>query len=179
MTVPDCYFNHSENGSPKGLSFHYSIVLCGRKASPYIQKYQSWHTCRRRFFIWYPSNPRLICRFRYYAIACALVLSLLNWILVGLFDDVLDLFYLESWQVFLTCIVIFCGLSNVFSAVFQYRLNSETIANALIRNFKWIFFFFFFFAACHGTWQLRCEFFILSVNDLSNEVSFHPLDAHI
>lgn len=73
---------------------------------------------------------------RYYAIACALALSLLNWVLIGLFDDVLDLFYLESWQVFLTCIVIFSGLSNISSAIFQYRLNSNSLGNALIGNFK-------------------------------------------
>ena len=39
----------------------------------------------------------------YYAIACALALSLLNWVLVGLFNDVLDMFYLTSWNVFLAC----------------------------------------------------------------------------
>lgn len=40
---------------------------------------------------------------RYYAIACAMLLSVLNWVLVGVYSDILDLFYLESWQVFLTC----------------------------------------------------------------------------
>ncbi|TYJ52433.1 hypothetical protein B9479_006974 [Cryptococcus floricola] len=88
----------------------------------------------------------------YYAIACAMILSTLNWVLVGLFDDSLDLFYLESWQVFLTCIVIFCGLSNVSSAIFQYRLNTNSIGNALVQNFKWIIFFFFFF--CGMSWHL-------------------------
>lgn len=72
----------------------------------------------------------------YYAIACALALSLLNWALVGLFADQLDLFYLESWQVFLTCIVIFSGLSNISSAIFMYRLNADSLGNALINNFK-------------------------------------------
>ncbi|WRT65029.1 uncharacterized protein IL334_001971 [Kwoniella shivajii] len=88
----------------------------------------------------------------YYAIACSLLLSLVNWVLIGLFDDVLDLFYLSSWQVFLTCIVIFCGLSNVSSALFQYRLNANSLGNALIQNFKWIVFFFFFF--CGMSWHL-------------------------
>ncbi|GFZ49140.1 hypothetical protein JCM24511_06890 [Saitozyma sp. JCM 24511] len=88
----------------------------------------------------------------YYAIACAMLLSLLNWVLVGIFDDVLDLFYLESWQVFLTCIVIFSGLSNVSSAIFQYRLNTNSIGNALVTNFKWVVFFFFFF--CGLSWHL-------------------------
>ena len=72
----------------------------------------------------------------YYAIACAMLLSLLNWVLIGLFSDELDLFYLESWDVFLTCIVIFSGLSNVSSAIFQYRLNTNSLGNALINNFK-------------------------------------------
>jgi hypothetical protein len=72
----------------------------------------------------------------YYAIACALALSLLNWVLVGLFSNTLDLYYLESWQVFLTCIVIFSGLSNISSAIFQYRLNTNSLGNALINNFK-------------------------------------------
>ena len=105
---------------------------------------------------------------RYYAIACALALSLLNWALVGLFADQLDLFYLESWQVFLTCIVIFSGLSNISSAIFMYRLNADSLGNALINNFKvscsgfhvlqtvadvqWVIFFFFFF--CGLSWHL-------------------------
>ncbi|WVR04424.1 hypothetical protein IAU60_001426 [Kwoniella sp. DSM 27419] len=88
----------------------------------------------------------------YYAIACALLLSALNWVLVGLFDDVLDLFYLSSWQVFLTCIVVFCGLSNVSSSIFQYRLNTNSLGNSLWNNFKWIVFFFFFF--CGMSWHL-------------------------
>jgi len=32
--------------------------------------------------------------------------------------------------------VIFCGLSNISSAVFQYRLNTNSIGNALVQNFK-------------------------------------------
>ncbi|KAJ9105388.1 hypothetical protein QFC21_001758 [Naganishia friedmannii] len=59
--------------------------------------------------------------------------------------DSLDSFYLQSWEVFLTCVVIFCGLSNISSAIFQYRLKQNSLGGALIANFKWLFFFFFFF----------------------------------
>jgi hypothetical protein len=59
--------------------------------------------------------------------------------------DSLDSFYLQSWEVFLTCVVIFCGLSNISSAIFQYRLKQNSLGGALIGNFKWLFFFFFFF----------------------------------
>lgn len=33
-------------------------------------------------------------------------------------------------------IVVFSGLSNVSSAVFQYRLNANSLGNALVGNFK-------------------------------------------
>jgi hypothetical protein len=49
-------------------------------------------------------------------------------------------------------VVVFCGLSNISSAIFQYRLNTNSLGNALVQNFKWIFFFFFFF--CGMSWHL-------------------------
>ena len=91
---------------------------------------------RPRLHLIVSSNRNSLADDSYYAIACALALSLLNWALVGLFADQLDLFYLESWQVFLTCIVIFSGLSNVSSAIFMYRLNADSLGHALINNFK-------------------------------------------
>lgn len=51
-----------------------------------------------------------------------MLLSVLNWLLVGIFSDVLDLFYLESWQVFLTC-----GLSSSASARLGMEVDTLTI----------------------------------------------------
>lgn len=64
--------------------------------------------------------------------------------------------------------VVFSGLSNISSAVFQYRLNANSLGNALVGNFKvspcsstfftlmltwqWVIFFFFFF--CGLSWHL-------------------------
>ncbi len=42
-------------------------------------------------------------------------------------------------------VVVFSGLSNVSSAIFQYRLHTNSLGNALVNNFKWVIFFFFFF----------------------------------
>jgi len=106
-----------------------SAIRLGRWHSPTLEDF--------RLGLYFLVSGRLIrADDRYYAIACSLVLSLLNWVLIGLFSDDLDLFYLESWQVFLTCIVIFSGLSNVSSAIFQYRLNTDSLGNALLNNFK-------------------------------------------
>lgn len=57
----------------------------------------------------------------YYAIACAMALSLLNWVLVGLFNDQLDLFYLQSWQVFLTCEFAFHSRDQASTDSCRYR----------------------------------------------------------
>lgn len=64
--------------------------------------------------------------------------------------------------------MVFSGLSNVSSAIFQYRLNANSLGNALVGNFKvsvymaclihfadgyqWVIFFFFFF--CGLSWHL-------------------------
>jgi hypothetical protein len=53
----------------------------------------------------------------YYAIAIAAFMSTANWIIIGIWSASLDDFYLESWQVFLTCVIIFCFVSNICSAV--------------------------------------------------------------
>jgi hypothetical protein len=77
----------------------------------------------------------------YYAIAVATFMSLANWLLVGIWSSVLDAFYLESWQVFLTCVV-----------VFSFRLKEAGLGFSLVDNFKWVFFFFFFFSGM--SWHL-------------------------
>jgi hypothetical protein len=88
----------------------------------------------------------------YYAIAVATFMSLANWLLVGIWSSVLDAFYLESWQVFLTCVVVFSFLSNICSAIFMYRLKEAGLGFSLVDNFKWVFFFFFFFSGM--SWHL-------------------------
>ena len=60
----------------------------------------------------------------YYAIAIAAFMSTANWVLVGIWSSSLDKFYLESWQVFLTCVVIFSFFSNICSAVSQIATRS-------------------------------------------------------
>lgn len=158
MDAPSFSSNRSRDGWLTVLSLLFITTSSGQTTFLYTPRFQSWLTSLRASSYIFFINTLLIDR--YYAIACALVLSVLNWVLVGIFSDVLDLFYLESWQVFLTCkysayilkhhadmlgIVIFSGLSNVSSALFQYRLNANSIGNALISNFKWVIFFFFFF----------------------------------
>ena len=48
----------------------------------------------------------------YYAIASGLPLVLANYFLVGWYNQSIDKYYLSSWKVFLSLIVVFQGLGN-------------------------------------------------------------------
>ncbi|CED83368.1 hypothetical protein [Phaffia rhodozyma] len=102
----------------------------------------------------------------YYSISIAAVLCLLNFFLIGILEDVLSSFYLESWKVFLTCIVIFSGAGNICSSIFLYRLKVESLGSSLVSNFKWIFFFFFFFSGMSWHVQAALVAHLVSYNML-------------
>jgi hypothetical protein len=48
-----------------------------------------------------------------YAIGSAVPLGFVNYFLVGWLNGDLDKYYVESWQIFITLIVVFNGLSSV------------------------------------------------------------------
>jgi hypothetical protein len=75
--------------------------------------------------------------FSYYAIAIAFSMSLLNYIIVGMFDGSLDGVYLESWDVFLSMLVVFIGLSNVSFAVSEdWNMLSPTLTRLLVPDLR-------------------------------------------
>ncbi|KAF1926166.1 uncharacterized protein M421DRAFT_102537 [Didymella exigua CBS 183.55] len=81
----------------------------------------------------------------YYALASAVPLGLLNYFLIGWRNGDTDQFYVESWNVFVTLIVVFNFMSNICLAVLRYRLGEMHIVRALLQNFMWMPFFAIFF----------------------------------
>ena len=49
----------------------------------------------------------------------------MNYFLTGWFNDFLDKFYLPSWQVFLSVILVFSISGNVTLAIMRYRLGEK------------------------------------------------------
>ncbi|TFK22850.1 hypothetical protein FA15DRAFT_671099 [Coprinopsis marcescibilis] len=82
--------------------------------------------------------------FSYYGLAGSFLLTTLNYIMLGLSLEV-DGFYMQSFEIFLACAVIFPGLGNVGYTLLEYRLGHRSLMSGLFLNIVWIPFFFFFF----------------------------------
>lgn len=75
----------------------------------------------------------------YYAIGAAWVMTSTNYFLMGWFNGYLDKYYVDSWQVWFSIIIVFNGLGNIALAVMRYRVGERNILYALFENFKWTF----------------------------------------
>ncbi|KAL4247672.1 Glycosyl transferase family group 2-domain-containing protein [Abortiporus biennis] len=82
--------------------------------------------------------------FSYYGIAIGLVLSLMNYLLLGWGYEV-DGFYLKSFEIWLACVIVFPCLGNVGFIVLEYRLGHRSLMMSAYDTLKWLPFFFFFF----------------------------------
>ncbi|GAM34000.1 hypothetical protein TCE0_013f01302 [Talaromyces pinophilus] len=81
----------------------------------------------------------------YYALASGFPLTVLNYFLVGWFEGYLDKFYMESWKVFLSLLVVFSAAGNVCLAIIRYRLGEKPLLASLVENFMWMPMFAIFF----------------------------------
>jgi hypothetical protein len=61
----------------------------------------------------------------YYAIGAAWIMTLANYIAVGFFNGFLDKWYLESWQVWLSIILVFTIAGNVCLAIQRHRTSEK------------------------------------------------------
>lgn len=66
----------------------------------------------------------------YYAIGAAWILTLANYFLVGWYLPMLDKFYLDSFAIYISLIVVFTALGNVSLAVLRYRLSEKSLLGA-------------------------------------------------
>ncbi|CAK7274281.1 hypothetical protein SEPCBS119000_006088 [Sporothrix epigloea] len=75
----------------------------------------------------------------YYAIAAAWLMTTVNYFLMGWFNGYLDKYYVDSWKVWFSIILVFNGLGNVALAIMRYRVGERSFFRALVENFKWTF----------------------------------------
>lgn len=75
--------------------------------------------------------------FSYYGLAASFVLSVMNYVILGLEFEV-DGFYMASFEIMLACAVIFPGLGNVGYTLLEYRLGHRNLLSALFENLVWI-----------------------------------------
>ncbi|KAF2170004.1 hypothetical protein M409DRAFT_64391 [Zasmidium cellare ATCC 36951] len=81
----------------------------------------------------------------YYALGSAWVMTMTNYIALGLFNGYLDRWYTDSWQIFLSVIFVFSIAANFGLAVSRYRSGEKAFFSALYENFAWALMFACFF----------------------------------
>lgn len=66
----------------------------------------------------------------YYSIAAAWSLTLLNYFICGLYHDVYDKYYLDSFAMYVGIIIVFNGLGNVALAVLRHRTKEKNFMSS-------------------------------------------------
>jgi hypothetical protein len=66
----------------------------------------------------------------YYAIGAAWILTLANYFLIGWFNGYLDHYYLDSFKVYFSLVIIFSVVGNVSLAVLRYRLSERSLVGS-------------------------------------------------
>ncbi|KAF2225809.1 glycosyl transferase family group 2-domain-containing protein [Elsinoe ampelina] len=77
----------------------------------------------------------------YYAIGAAWILTTANYFAVGWFNGYLDKYYIDSWKVWFSIIIVFNGLGNVSLAIMRYRVGEKSFIASITENLKWILMF--------------------------------------
>lgn len=72
-----------------------------------------------------------------FAIGVGLPMTVLNYFLVGWFDDNLDHFYMPSWKVFVSLLVVFNLAGGIALAIIRYRTGERALLSSLVENFMW------------------------------------------
>lgn len=78
----------------------------------------------------------------YYAIGAAWIMTTANYLAIGWFNGYLDKYYIDSWQVWFSIVIVFNGLGNIALAAMRYRddkggffANCKIPSTALTRAF--------------------------------------------
>ena len=101
----------------------------------------------------------------YYAIASAIPLTLANYLIVGLFGENVDQFYITSWKIFVGMAFVFNVLSPLAYAMLRHRLGQTTFFVAIWETLKWTPMFLLFFGGIsfHLLKALICHFFSIKM----------------
>ena len=62
----------------------------------------------------------------YYAIGAAWILTTANYFAMGWYNGYLDKYYIDSWKVWFSIVIVFNGLGNIALAVMRYRIGEKT-----------------------------------------------------
>lgn len=101
----------------------------------------------------------------YYAIGSAWLLTLLNYFLIGFYNGWLDHYYVPSFTIWFSIVIVFSGFGNISLAVMRHRLKEMDFLKALWLNVKWIPLVTIFLGgiSLHVSQALLCHFFSIDM----------------
>ena len=101
----------------------------------------------------------------YYAIGAAWIMTTVNYFAIGFFNGYLDKYYIDSWRVWFSIVIVFNGLGNVALAIMRYRTHERTFFGSLLENFKWIVMLAIFLGglSLHVSQALLCHMFEIDI----------------
>jgi len=101
----------------------------------------------------------------YYAIGSAYLLITANFFLVGWYLTALDHYYIDSFRILFSIIIIFSGAGMVSLAVLRYRLGEKSFIPALFQNLKWVLMLYIFFGgiSMHVSGAILCHLFSIDI----------------
>ncbi|KAH6954264.1 glycosyl transferase family group 2-domain-containing protein [Fusarium avenaceum] len=119
--------------------------------------------------------------FTYYAIAAGLLLTLINYVLVGLFFYDLDQFYTPSWGIWVSLLVVFNGVASVACSMTRHRLKEKSFWSAILEACKWLPFLVLFFGgiSINCAKALLCHAFSINIEWASTSKELGPTGIYI
>lgn len=101
----------------------------------------------------------------YYAIGAAWINTILNYFLTGWFFGIYDKYYIDSFAIYVSIVVVFTIFGNFALAILRYRLNQQSLLSAIWNNFKWIPLMTIFLGgiSLHVSQALLCHFFSIDM----------------
>ena len=72
----------------------------------------------------------------HYALASAYILTLVNYLIVGWFNGILDHYYLDSFKIYLAIVIVFTVLRNVALAVLRYREGRDLVSTCKLTSLR-------------------------------------------
>lgn len=116
-----------------------------------------------------------------YAIAAGLLLTLTNYVLVGLFFQDLDHFYTPSWGIWVSLLVVFNGVASVSFSMTRHRLKERSFWVTILETAKWLPFLMLFFGgiSINCAKALLCHAFSVNIEWASTSKELGPTGIYI
>jgi len=81
----------------------------------------------------------------YYAIGSAYLFITANFFLVGWYLPNLDHFYIDSFRILFSILIVFSGFGMLSIAVYRYRIGELGFLQSIFQNVKWVLLLYIFF----------------------------------